>query len=134
MLCYEDSHCTKESGKPTTNFNSTISHRIISGGNSKHQKVSFIKKDKYQNNGSHTMEMLSQFIQKFNIPPLSKKYLPLRVLLLLLLLLFVVDSNENFQTNSDTYNIGVRHKYDLHMSSTNLSKYDKTDNVCIMQY
>jgi len=87
------------------------------------------QKDKYQNNGSHTKEILSQFIQKLNIPPLYKKYLPLRILLL-----FVVDSNENFQTNSDTYNIGVRHKYDLHMSNTNLSKHNKADNVCITQY
>lgn len=131
MLCYEDSHCIKENGKPKTNFNSTMSHRIISGGNSKHQKVLCIKKDKYQNNGSHTKEILSQFIQKLNIPPLYKKYLPLRVLLLLL---FVVDSNENFQTNSDTCNIGVRHKYELHMSNTNHSKFDKTDNVCITQH
>ena len=75
------------------------------------------------------MEMLSQFIQKFNISPLSKKYLPLRVLFL-----FVVDSKENFQTNSDTYNIGVRHEYDLHVSNTNLSKYNQTDNERIMQY
>jgi hypothetical protein len=129
MVCYKDSHCTKQSGIAKTSFNSTISHRIISGGNSKHQKGSCMKKDKYQNNGSPTVEMLSQFIQKFNIPPLSKKYLPQRELLL-----FVVDSKENFQTNSDTYNMGVRHKYDLHVSNTYLGKYNKTDNVRIMRY
>jgi hypothetical protein len=96
-----------------------MSHRIISGGNPKHQKVLCIKKDKYQYKASHTKEILYQFIQKVNIPSLYKKYLPLRVLLLL----FVVDSNENVQTNSDTYSVGVRHKYDLHVSNTNLSKY-----------
>ena len=98
-----------------------MSHRIISGGNPKHQKLLCIKKDKYQYKASHTKEILYQFIQKVNIPSLYKKYLPLRVLLLLLL--FVVDSNENVQTNSDTYSVCVRHKYNLHVSNTNLNKY-----------
>jgi hypothetical protein len=89
MLRYEDSHCTHESGKPKTNFNSTTSHRVVSGGNSKHRKSIMYEKYRYQNNGNHTKEILSQFIEKFNIPPFAKKYLPLRVLLLLLLLLLL---------------------------------------------
>jgi hypothetical protein len=44
---------------------------------------------------------------------------------LLSLLSFVVDNIQKFQTNSDIHNISTRYRYNLHVSNTNLSRYQK---------
>jgi hypothetical protein len=59
-----------------------------------------------------------ELFKKFNILPLASKFL-------LPLLSFVVDNIETFQTNSDIHNINTRYRYNLHVPSTNLSKYQK---------
>ena len=38
---------------------------------------------------------------------------------------YVADNMENFWSNSDTNNIGTRHRYDLHVQNTDLSQYQK---------
>jgi hypothetical protein len=57
-----------------------------------------------------------KLFQKFNILPLASEFI-------LCLKSFVVENLDKFQRNIDVHNLNTRHKYDLHMPNTNLTKY-----------
>jgi hypothetical protein len=59
-----------------------------------------------------------KLFQKFNILPPASEFI-------LCLLSFVVKTLDKFQRNIDVHNLNTRHKYDLHMPNTNLTKYQK---------
>jgi hypothetical protein len=59
-----------------------------------------------------------ELFKKFNILPLLSECL-------LSLSSFVVDNIETFQTNSDIHHISTRYRYNLHVTNTNLRKYQK---------
>jgi hypothetical protein len=59
-----------------------------------------------------------KLFQKFNILPLASE-------IILCLLPYVVENLDKFQRNTDVHNLNTRHKYDLHIPNTNLTKYQK---------
>jgi len=59
-----------------------------------------------------------EFFKKLNILPLHSQYI-------LSLMLFVVKNTEEFTSNSEVHTINTRHRYDLHVPSITLTKYQK---------
>jgi hypothetical protein len=98
-----------------------MSYGIIFWGNSTDNKKVFYTQKKIIRKMAGTKRRAScrELFKKFNILPLASKFL------LLLLSSFVVNNIETFQTNSDIHNTSTRYRYNLHVSNTNLSKYQK---------
>jgi hypothetical protein len=97
-----------------------MSYGIIFWGNSTDsKKVFYIQKRNIRiMAGAKRRASCKELFKKFNILPLASEFS-------LSLLSFVVDNMEKFQTNSDIHSISTRYRYNLHVSNSNLSKYQK---------
>jgi hypothetical protein len=97
-----------------------MSTGIIFWGNSTDSKKVFYIQKKIIRimAGTKMRSSCRELFKKFNILRLASEFL-------LSLLSFVVDNIQKFQTNSDIHNISTRYRYNLHVTNTNLSKYQK---------
>jgi hypothetical protein len=59
-----------------------------------------------------------ELFKKFTILLLASEFL-------LSLLLFIVDTTEKFETNSNEHSVNIGHKHDLHMLNAKLTTYQK---------
>jgi hypothetical protein len=120
MLCYEDYHINHENRNYKISLLCLLPFHQVKWNNflrnfNKQQKSILYPKENHQNKRRASCREL---FKKFNILPLVSKFLPS-------LSSFVVDNIEKFQTNPNIHNINTRYRYNLHVSNTNLSKYQK---------
>jgi hypothetical protein len=101
-------------------YHSVVNYGLIFWGNSSHS-VKFFKIQK------NIIRIFTEYRSRNSCRDLFKnlKILPLQSQYILSLLLFVVDNKNKFKLNSNFYNMNTRHKYNYHLSSSNVSLLSK---------